>query len=1096
MLKYNAVCTRRTIVFKRFNSSKFNEEPRINQVGIQYLSEGLQRQVFPLYKAPVRKRKDSTVINLAKLHLKKNGLLGKKTFITEPIDFKIPKLHGQTLDEHFYKLGVLKSDKYLQLAENLIKIGSSLPKKPKKWVFKSGWYRYLSPKNEPEPVPYPLEDNMVFDVEVLYKISNFPTLATCVSTKAWYSWVSPYLTGESDKVEHLIPMNNFETEKLIVGHNVSYDRARIKDEYNLKQSKAFFLDTMSLHVAVSGMCSRQRPTWMKYKKNKAKKLEEDETDEDELSLDKIRSDIENSDLQELINNPVLDLENSDETALQEDPWMKVSSLNSLANVADFYCGITMDKAVRDYFSSEDKQVIIDNFQKLMDYCANDVYATFKVFSKVFPAFRKIVPHPVSFAALRHIAQSFLPTNESWARYIENTEKLYVETKLKIEKNLHRLANEVVKLKDKIDLKNPNAKKPWEDDPWLSQLDWTIAPVKYTKKGVPYKNQKLPGYPEWYKKLIVKNELKLTTRTRIAPLLLRLSWDKYPLFWLDTYGWCFVAPIEKKDHYLSQNFTHISNEKLYEDPNWEQIPSNYYKEKCIFKVPHSDGAASRTFSVMTKSSLAFFEKGVLTSDYDLAKDALQLVVSSSYWTSARERIINQFVVHNYDNNGKEPVADFGLKEKIGIILPNVVTMGTITRRSVENTWLTASNAKKTRLGSELKSMIKAPAGYCFVGADVDSEELWIASLIGDSVFQIHGGSAIGWMTLEGTKNEGTDLHSKTANILGISRNEAKVFNYGRIYGAGLKFATTLLKKFNPTLPNEKATEIARNLYSATKGKTGIYSHGKIWYGGSESIVFNRLEKLAEQDAPKTPVLGAGITSALTKKNLKANSFLPSRINWAIQSSGVDYLHLLIISMDYLSSLYNVDARLSITIHDEIRYLVKEEDKFKAAIILQISNLWTRAMFCQQLGINEVPQSCAFFSAVDIDKVLRKEVNLDCITPSNPIAIAHGQSLDIKSLLEIPGMKKFFEDTVKDLDLTYINYDKRKPIIKNLDDVEFSNRASKELFIKLQIVKTDEEFKNVRKDLKKAVLASQDDAQRKIFEAEYFSKEEDLTEEVAF
>lgn len=41
--------------------------------------------------------------------------------------------------------------------------------------------------------------------------------------------------------------------------------------------------------------------------------------------------------------------------------------------------------------------------------------------------------------------------------------------------------------------------------------------------------------------------------------------------------------------------------------------------------------------------------------------------------------------------------------------------------------------------------------------------------------------------------------------------------------------------------------------------------------------------------------------------------------------------------------------------------------------------------------------AFFSAVDVDKVLRKEVNVDCITPSHHIPIPHGESLDIYQLL---------------------------------------------------------------------------------------------------
>lgn len=36
------------------------------------------------------------------------------------------------------------------------------------------------------------------------------------------------------------------------------------------------------------------------------------------------------------------------------------------------------------------------------------------------------------------------------------------------------------------------------------------------------------------------------------------------------------------------------------------------------------------------------------------------------------------------------------------------------------------------------MIQSPIGYHFVGADVDSQELWIAAILGDKNFQgIHG-----------------------------------------------------------------------------------------------------------------------------------------------------------------------------------------------------------------------------------------------------------------------------------------------------------------------------------------------------------------------
>lgn len=72
------------------------------------------------------------------------------------------------------------------------------------------------------------------------------------------------------------------------------------------------------------------------------------------------------------------------------------------------------------------------------------------------------------------------------------------------------------------------------------------------------------------------------------------------------------------------------------------------------------------------------------------------------------------------------------------------------------------------------MIQTPKGYVFVGADVDSQELWIASTIGDAHFaNMHGATALGWMNLQGKKADGTDMHSKTASMIGISRDQAKV-----------------------------------------------------------------------------------------------------------------------------------------------------------------------------------------------------------------------------------------------------------------------------------------------------------------------------------
>ena len=49
-------------------------------------------------------------------------------------------------------------------------------------------------------------------------------------------------------------------------------------------------------------------------------------------------------------------------------------------------------------------------------------------------------------------------------------------------------------------------------------------------------------------------------------------------------------------------------------------------------------------------------------------------------------------------------------------------------------------------------------------------------------------------------------------------------------------------------------------------------------------------------------------------------------------------------------YNIKGRFVISIHDEVRYMVRYEDRYKAALALQTANLLVRAMFCSRLGMS--------------------------------------------------------------------------------------------------------------------------------------------------
>ncbi|NWX82359.1 DPOG1 polymerase, partial [Nothoprocta pentlandii] len=479
---------------------------------------------------------------------------------------------------------------------------------------------------------------------------------------------------------------------------------------------------------------------------------------------------------------------------------------------------------------------------------------------------------------------------------------------------------------------------------------------------------------------------------------------------------------------------------------------------FFKLPHKDGNNNNVGSPFAKDFLPRMEDGTLRAAIGRTHGtrALEINKMISFWRNAHKRISSQMVV--WLKKGELPRVitrhpDYNEEEDYGAILPQVVTAGTITRRAVEPTWLTASNARADRVGSELKAMVQVPPGYSLVGADVDSQELWIAAVLGEAHFTgMHGCTAFGWMTLQGKKSDATDLHSKTAATVGISREHAKIFNYGRIYGAGQPFAERLLMQFNHRLTQQQAREKAQQMYAVTKGirrfhltedgewlvkkldlpvdraEDGSVSaqdvqriqreatkrsrskkkwdvvHHRVWAGGTESEMFNKLESIALSPSPQTPVLGCHISRALEPAVAKGE-FLTSRVNWVVQSSAVDYLHLMLVSMKWLFEEFDISGRFCISIHDEVRYLVQTQDRYRAALALQITNLLTRCMFAYKLGLQDLPQSVAFFSAVDIDQCLRKEVTMSCVTPSNPTGvekrygIPQGEALDIYQLLEI-------------------------------------------------------------------------------------------------
>lgn len=1166
----------------------------MNEVQVPLLSPHLRDQIFPPRSSPSSPPAPTqAAVSISVAHLRSHGLLAEPSAVPVPggkhkkapedaIDFVLPALQGETIIDHFKSISAETAEPYLSLAQSFATF--ELPPMPDKgtWLLSSGWTHY-SIDGAVEQIDYPseAEEVMVFDVETLpYVGGHYPVMAVAVGREGWYGWCSPWLVGDSDSPNHLIPFDSpppadlaplslFEqpqqSPRLLIGHNVLFDRARVSSEYTLRRPSSRWLDTQSLHVAVSGLTSPQRPAWMMHRKNLLLQAQKDAQAPLVAVEAPLDADEEEGPPVELPPPSKEKDKGKEKVTTKEKSWQEVSSMNSLAEVAKLHCKITVDKSMRNVFIDHSTGIldVRNNFDELMHYCATDVLTAQSVYQVLLPRFLQKCAHPASFAGILIMSQPILPVDTKWPLYLSRAETMYIARLKGCKDALHVLAEEA---RAKMSVIDPaTGKFVWETDLWLRQMDWTPKKARRLPDVVPQLKRKLlkkqsegnRSLPTWFSSLKKDDDgqLVIPLQSSTAAALLRCTYRSFPTYFSTTKGWIFAAPKRKsitltakelpvemeelgpKDERIQalrgvkfftipagragtkrnkllvakdvesgvvasdfpemkvgidpttdvdseayrqvqQTLSRLAHEAvegmstiagpkgakdlwlrqldwslvdvLYADqyeqsiPNlvppketdlvwptwyhdldkpglgldvsigkrvaplllrlrWKGHPLVYSKEHgwtyripdllaadtlaadpslvpvlfhdiadanladdrtgVFVKLPHTDGEEKNVGNPLSKAFVSAFENDVLSSEFPAAKAALELNASCSYWAMARERIMNQMVVWDGQASIAEPTPDAierGTSDPKtrGIILPQVTPMGTVTRRAVERTWLTASNAKKNRVGSELKSMVVAPPGYSIVGADVDSEELWICSVMGDAQFGIHGATAIGWMTLEGTKSAGTDLHSKTASILGISRDDAKVFNYSRIYGAGVKHAVSLLIKANPALTKDAATALAKNLYASTKGLTSRVSFNRdFWHGGTESFVFNKLEEIAQSDEPLTPALGCGITDALTKVYLPKtgrDTYLPSRINWVVQSSGVDYLHLLLVSMEYLTRKFDIDARYMISVHDEVRYLVREEDRYRAAMALQISNLWTRALFSHRLQIADLPQ----------------------------------------------------------------------------------------------------------------------------------------------
>ena len=231
------------ILRRCFSSNMDANSARFNAIGIQMLSHVLHDQLFRSENDEI----DATKLAECREHLKRHDLWKKTTTTVPETNFRLPSLEGENLDAHFRKIASDQNEPYLTQAKHLV--ASKFPPMPEKWNFSSGWTQYNCQTGKSISIDYPSDEGLVFDVEVCVPYGPMPVLAVAASPQAWYSWTSDVLVSRRSLYgwlsmatpSNLIPLETVGDEceprsgewlkRLIVGHSVSYDRARIKEQY-------------------------------------------------------------------------------------------------------------------------------------------------------------------------------------------------------------------------------------------------------------------------------------------------------------------------------------------------------------------------------------------------------------------------------------------------------------------------------------------------------------------------------------------------------------------------------------------------------------------------------------------------------------------------------------------------------------------------------------------------------------------------------------------------------------------------------------------------------------------------------------------------
>ena len=470
-------------------------------------------------------------------------------------------------------------------------------------------------------------------------------------------------------------------------------------------------------------------------------------------------------------------------------------------------------------------------------------------------------------------------------------------------------------------------KEVDDHPQIAYLDSTPAKSGYRK-----------GMPKYKRDLFnSKGELKkVSLLADITPVFLGLKYS------------------DQQD----ESGAFINHEYLYLAP-WEHDSSKKCWRTDSWVVPDpTDGYDSPCQTLFTKDNAkTIFENGQITSDKGYGQEIISFIVSSSVWKSIRKRA--NTVTDNIHR---------------GFALVNGCQSGTVTRRYTHPYWMVLPNPKGKKIGTEVKAQVHARPGYNLTIKDFAGQEAHLAALVSTISRGIPGSNMFSYTLALGDKAKKTDIHNIIAASVGINRGYAKNGFYGAMYGIGVKGLTALFKSCGVPSPEAKAKAF-REWLVGKKDTSGTLA------GGLASDYFNWLDYECSVTQPVSPALGAKMSKSLAGNK----DFKTTRGNWMIQTSGVDCLDLLVVALDelyYREGWKQTEARILITIHDEVWSHVRSDLVDREVLLTQYAHYLCWDYFYEAIGMCGLPNMYYWFPDIGVDKYGRKEIFVDCKTPSNP------------------------------------------------------------------------------------------------------------------